>query len=416
MQVKARKLLTKMAVWLITEITFNLMGIDDLIDYSEFIFEQNLANQEKQVLVTEDSIMAIRKQSKFGKREKLPDPQVILSKSPNSNASRFFPSPPALQQELVSPRSIQAKQPNKRQIIFQSAKAIFPQVLPWIALCGGYGLFISLLNRWKLLPEVFPSQAIALFVVGLTMAFGLLLTLRINTAYQNLRLKRKLWLAMMNLVDNQIRGIWHYVEEHEPQDQYEKESAIQLLSAFAVATKLHLKQQPMTELKPLLSQLEYKRLQVSKNAPLDIILWLGDYLERQYKQEQLDGFQYSYLQRSVERLTDILGECERVAKKSAPLTHTIALKAFVIAYLIVLPIGIMSQLGLGTTFVMLLVSSVYLLMNGVATEMEQPFNQYSEHYLDSFYNTIQRNVENLMQQQSSEQLSKIRLDLPEKAA
>ncbi|MGL5078382.1 MAG: bestrophin family ion channel, partial [Waterburya sp.] len=255
MQVKARKLLIKMAVWLITEITFNLMGIDDLIDYSEFIFEQNLANQEKKVLLTEDSIMATKKQSKFGKREKLPAPQVILSKSPNSKASRFFSSPAASQPELVSPRSIQAKQPNKRQIIFQSAQAIFPQVLPWISLCGGYGLFISLLNHWKLLPEVFPTQAIALFVVGFTMALGSLLTLRINTAYQNLRLRRRPWLAMINLVNHQIRGIWHYVEEHEPQDQYEKESAIQLVSAFAVATKLHLRQQPITELKPLLSQL-----------------------------------------------------------------------------------------------------------------------------------------------------------------
>jgi putative membrane protein len=416
MQIKARKLIIKMAVWLITEITFNLMGIDELIDYSEFIFEQNLANQEKQVLLTEDSIMAIRKQSKFGKREKLPDPQVILSKSPNSNGSRFFSSPPASQQELVSPRSIQAKQPNKKQIIFQSAKAIFPQILPWIALCGGYGLFISLLNSWKLLPEVFSSQAIAFSVVGFTIALGSLLTLRINTAYKNLRLGRKPWLAMMNLVNNQIRGIWHYVEEHEPQDQYEKESTIKLVSAFAVATKLHLRQQPMTELKPLLSQLEYKRLQVSKNAPLDIILWLGDYLERQYKQEQLDGFQYSYLQRTVERLTDILRDCERVAKKSAPLIHTIALKLFLITYLIVLPIGIMSQLGLGTTFVMLLVSSIYLLINEVATEMEQPFNHYSDQYLDSIHNTMKRNVEILMQQQSSAQLAKIRIDLPKKVA
>lgn len=416
MQVKARKLIIKMAVWLITEITFNLMGIDDLIDYSEFIFEQNLANQEKKVLLTEDSIMAIRKQSKFGKKEKLPAPQVILSKSPNSNASKFFSSPAVSQQELVSPRSIQAKQPNKRQIIFQSAKAIFPQVLPAIALCGGYSLFISLLNRWELLPEVFSSQAIAFYVVGLTIALGSLLTLRINIAYKNLWLRRKPWLAMVDLVNNQIRGIWHYVEEHEPQDQYEKESAIKLVSAFAVATKLHLQQQPMTELKPLLSQLEYKRLQVSKNAPLDIIFWLGDYLERQYKQGQLDDFQYSYLHRGVERLTNILGDCERVAKKSASLIHTIIFKVFLIACLIALPIGIMSQLGSGTILAMLLVSSIYLLMNEVATEMEQPFNHYNNEYLDFVHNTIKRNAENLMQQQSSAQLSKIRINLPKKVA
>lgn len=416
MQVKARKLLIKMVVWLITEITFNLMGIDELIDYSEFILEQNLANQEKKVLLTEDSIMAIRKQSKFGKREKLPDPQVILSKFKYSKASSFFSSPSASQQELVSPRSIQIKQPNKRQIILQSARTILPRVLPAIALCGGYGLLMSLLNHWKLLPEVFSSQAIAFLVVGLTIVLSLLLTLRINTAYKNFQLGRKPWLVMTDLVNNQIQGIWHYVEEHEPQGQYEKESTIKLLSAFTVATKLHLRQQPMTELKPLLSQLEYKRLQISKNAPLDIIFWLSDYLKHQYKQEKIDGFQYSYLHRSAERLTDILGDCERVNQKSAPLIHTIALKVFLSVYLIILPIGIMSQFGLATGVVMLLVSSIYLLIDEVTTEMEQPFNHHSDWYVDSICNSIKRNVENLIQQQSSTQFFKIKLDLPTKAA
>ncbi|NJO96767.1 MAG: hypothetical protein HC764_12670 [Pleurocapsa sp. CRU_1_2] len=335
---------------------------------------------------------------------------------PKQQGFKGFFIPTSLTARISFSQIDSGKTTQQKTNYFQSAKAIFPQVLPAIALCGGYGLFISWLNRWKLLPEVFSSQAIAFSVVGFTIVLGSLLTLRINAAYKSFYLRRKPWLVMVDLINNQIQGIWHYVEEHEPQDQYEKESTIKLVSAFAMATKLHLRQQPMTELKPLLSQLEYKRLQVSKNAPLDIIFWLSDYLKRQYKQEQLDGFQYSYLQRSVERLTDILGDCERVVKKSAPLIHTIALKVFLIAYLIVLPMGIMSQFGLGTTVVMLLVSSIYLLMNEVTTEMEQPFNQYSEQYLNSIHNTIKGNVENLMQQQSSDQLSKIRIDLPKKVA
>ena len=395
MQIKARKLLIKMAVWLITEIIFNLMGIDDLIDYSEFIFEQNLAYQEKQILVTEDSIMAISRKYKTGKREKFPE----------------FPTRNALKNS-----DAYRGQSNKRQIFIQSAKASIAKVLPWVAFWGSYGLFISLLDRWEMLPRVFSSKAIAFSVVGFAIALGSLLTLRINTAYKSLHLGYKLWSTMVDLVNNQVRGIWLYVKEYEPQDQYEKESMMRLLSAFAVATKLHLRQQPMTELKPLLSQLEYKRLQVSKNAPLDIILWLGDCIERQYKQERIDGFEYSYLKRGVDRLTNILGDCERVAKKSVPSILTTALKVLSIACLIVLPVGIVNQVGLATALATSLFSFIYLSLAQIVTEIEQPFNQYSERYLDFICNTIKANVENLIQQTPRPQLLKIALDLPRKAA
>ena len=36
-----QKLLLKTTLWLIFEIYFNLLGIDDLVDYSEFIFQRH---------------------------------------------------------------------------------------------------------------------------------------------------------------------------------------------------------------------------------------------------------------------------------------------------------------------------------------------------------------------------------------
>ena len=35
------KSLTKIVIWLATEILFNFVGIDDLADYSEFVFEKH---------------------------------------------------------------------------------------------------------------------------------------------------------------------------------------------------------------------------------------------------------------------------------------------------------------------------------------------------------------------------------------
>ena len=42
MNVRWKKLLMTTTIWLATEIWFNFLGIDNLADYSEFIFERNL--------------------------------------------------------------------------------------------------------------------------------------------------------------------------------------------------------------------------------------------------------------------------------------------------------------------------------------------------------------------------------------
>ena len=46
MNIRWQKLLSKMSFWLATEIILNLVGIDDLADYSEFLYENKnfLAN------------------------------------------------------------------------------------------------------------------------------------------------------------------------------------------------------------------------------------------------------------------------------------------------------------------------------------------------------------------------------------
>jgi hypothetical protein len=41
-----KKTLRKLAIWLFAEIFLNLIGLDDIADYSEFIFEHKLKTSE----------------------------------------------------------------------------------------------------------------------------------------------------------------------------------------------------------------------------------------------------------------------------------------------------------------------------------------------------------------------------------
>lgn len=423
MRVKGRKLLIKITLWLMSEIIFNLAGIDDLVDYSEFVFEQNLADRERQIILIEDSIMATRRKSKFGKR-KLPDPQEVLAKSQKNNVLQFFTHPNAPQQKSVSSKSIRGKfdicvdeQLCKRQFIFQSAKTVIPQILPWVILCSGYGFFVSLLDYWGLLPEIIGTQAIANTVVGLTLTLGLLLIFKFNIALDRFRSGLKLWKATIDVACNMVRGICLYVNDREPQESYEKESAIRLVSAFAVAMKLHLRQKPMTELKPLISQLEYKRLQVSYHAPLDITFWFSDYLQCWHEREQLNTLQLFFLRNCIEEMTNILGQCDRIVKTPQLSALNITSKVLFTVYSIVLPLGLIGGLGWKTALVATLVSFVYLFINEVATEVGKPFNNsHSDLYLDFVGDAVKQNAKDLMQRTSRLSQPRPVIDLPKKAA
>ena len=51
MQIKWKYLLAKISVWLISEIILTFLGIDNLADYSEFIFKPNLVISSRVILI-----------------------------------------------------------------------------------------------------------------------------------------------------------------------------------------------------------------------------------------------------------------------------------------------------------------------------------------------------------------------------
>ena len=52
MKMQWKRMWVKAAIWLVTEITLNLLGLDNLADYSEFIFEQEVAIAARQPQAT----------------------------------------------------------------------------------------------------------------------------------------------------------------------------------------------------------------------------------------------------------------------------------------------------------------------------------------------------------------------------
>ena len=284
------------------------------------------------------------------------------------------------------------------EIIFRLKGSLLRGTLRWIIVCTAYGFLISLASQLGWLSNIKDVHSLPKIAITLNFVLGLLLAFRTNTAHNRFWEGRKLWGAMVNVVRNLARGMWVIIEEHSPTDREEKRAAAQLVPAFAVAMKYHLRSERVnSELMPLMSQQQYQRLQEVQHVPLEIAFWLADYLQQQYNQKKINVFQLNRLQSDIDDMVDILGGCERILKTPVPIIYTIILQILLIVYFLLLPFGLVQDMAWWTAPAMAFISLVILSINEIGAEIEEPFGRdLNDLPLDFISNTIVRNIQHLL--------------------
>lgn len=271
--------------------------------------------------------------------------------------------------------------------------SVVPIVLPRVIGCGVFGIFVSILYYFRL-----PVDLPTLSSVIPSIVLGLLLVFRTNTAYDRFWEGRKLWGNINNSVRNLSRQIWVSVEEREPKDKNAKISALKLLVAFAVATKLLLRSETIdNDLDGLISQSRYQKLKTMNNPPLEIAFWIEDYLQEQYEKNCLHIYQLNAMKELLNILVDCLGGCERILRTPMPLAYAIHLKQLLLLYCIFLPFSLVSDFGFFTGILVVLISFALFGIEEMGVEIENPFgNDPNDLPLDAICVNIQHNIEDLI--------------------
>jgi putative membrane protein len=260
-------------------------------------------------------------------------------------------------------------------------------------LCGGFGVFISLLHFFNL-----PVSMPILSSIVPSIVLGLLLVFRTNTAYERFWEGRKAWGTLVNNVRNLARQIWVAIEEKDPQDIEVKKSVLRLLPAFAVALKLHLRQEAVNpELEPLMSPAQYQKLKSMNNPPLEIAFWIEDYMHEQYERNCLDVYQLTGMNQLLNSMIDVLGGCERILKTPIPLAYAIHLKQLLLLYCLALPFQMVKDLTWGTGLVVALISFTLFGIEEIGIEIENPFGHDDNDLpLNNICAAMQRNMDDLI--------------------
>lgn len=268
-------------------------------------------------------------------------------------------------------------------------KAIYKHIL-W---CGAFGFLISILYHF----DVPVSQPILGSVIP-SIVLGLLLVFRTNTAYERFWEGRKCWGSIVNNVRNLARQIWVAIDEISPEDKDNKITALNLLTAFAVTTKLHLRGEVVnSELEELMPSTKYIKLKIMNNPPIEVAFWIGDYLQQQYHRNCLNSYQLTSMQELLNNLVDNLGACERILKTPMPLAYAIHLKQLLILYCFLLPFQIVESLGWWTGLISALVGFTVFGIEAIGLEIENPFGYDANDLpLDAICETMKRNINDLI--------------------
>ncbi|MBD2099944.1 bestrophin family protein [Leptolyngbya sp. FACHB-261] len=271
--------------------------------------------------------------------------------------------------------------------------SVIPEVFPRALICGLFGGLISVLHvlGWPVSLPVLGSLIPSIVL-------GLLLVFRTNTAYERFWEGRKAWGTLTNTVRNLARQLWMAVTEEEPADRTQKIATLRLLVAFAVAVKLHLRQEPLSaELEALLAPSQYLKLKTMNHPPLEIAFWIGDYLQDQHRRGRLSSHQLTAMHELLDDLVDALGACERILKTPMPLAYAIHLKQLLLIYSFSLPFQMVDQLVWITGPVVALISFTLLGIEAIGIEIENPFGRDPNDLpLDAICSTMLRNIEDLI--------------------
>lgn len=255
------------------------------------------------------------------------------------------------------------------KMLFVWHGSVLPALLPRLFL-----LFILSLGIVYLRGIIF-SFKIPLNPAPLTL-FGFVLALflgfRNNASYDRFWEGRKLWGALLNTARSLTRQA--LTLKNNKETSLSVPDFINLLGAFIFALKHQLRGTDAYEdLKHRLSKDQLETVVQSKYKPAVIMRLLAEWVQKAKEEERIDSIQQACFDENFDKLSDILGGCERIVSTPIPYSYRVLLHRTVYIYCFLLPFGLVDSLGWFTPLIVVFVAYTFVAFEAIADEIEEPF-------------------------------------------
>ena len=291
-----------------------------------------------------------------------------------------------------------ARNLNWFQLAFQGKGSVLPIVVPRIVVFLGVSLLVAALDYEQVLPELPMFTAMADNVVC-NLVLGLLLVFRTNTAYDRFWEGRKAWSDLVVTVRSLLREMRTGLMKLDGIDGEERDRVFKYLAAFVVCVKLQLRSQDLeaskSDLKTLLDDSEIAKLKSVSSAPLELLLWVGNYIQKMCDRNVLDSNQRYGMNCLLNHLVEGFTTCQRIQSTPIPSAYAVYLKWLTLLYCTLVPFSLVGTLHFATVFVTGFIAFILLSVEEIGNEIEDPFGlDLNDLPLDEICDEIVVTIEN----------------------
>ena len=281
------------------------------------------------------------------------------------------------------------------RMLFVWKGSVLPKVLPRLLLLLALSICVVFF-KGKLFHYKIPLNPAPFTLFGIALA--LFLGFRNNASYDRFWEGRKLWGALLNDTRSLARQALT-ISGYAP-DSEEVATFINYLIAFTYALKHQLRHTDANkDLQQRLSPELADQLKTTIYKPIILMREMSAWVQRAGTHAILRAS----FDQNLDKLSDIVGGCERIASTPIPYTYRVLLHRTVYIYCFLLPFGFVDSLGWLTPLIVTFIAYTFVALEAIAEEIEDPFGMESN---DLALNTMSLMIETTLLEMAGKPLPK----------
>jgi putative membrane protein len=263
-----------------------------------------------------------------------------------------------------------------------------------------YSLSIAVIHEWFL--EVPISIPLAVPAV-LGTVISLLLGFRSNQAYDRWWEARQVWGSIVNDSRTLARQVLNFsgsqYEEDEVHQWRQRMIRRQIAWCYSLGQSLR-RLHPTSGLDKYLSRKELEYLSRFNNVPMALLDQHGKDLRRALEEGYLNRYQQMEIDKTLTRLCDAMGKCERIKNTVFPITYSLYIHFSLLLFIAMLPFGVIDYFGFLEVPLVVAISASFLLIEKMAIHLQDPFeNKPTDTPMTAIAGTIEKDLKQMMHDQ-----------------
>ncbi len=230
---------------------------------------------------------------------------------------------------------------------------------------------------------------------------ALLLGFRSNQAYDRWWEARHIWGTIVNdsrTVARQITSFMPADDESGMVNDFTRQF-IRRQIAWCYSLGRHLRGQHAAKgLEAYLPRAEYELMLQMDNIPAALLDRMGKDLQMALEEGWLNRFQQVELDRTISRLTDAMGKCERIKNTVFPSTYSLYIHLSLMLFIALLPFGVIEYFGVFEVPLVVVISACFLLIEKMGIHLQDPFeNKPTDTPMTTISRSIEKNLTQIYQ-------------------